>query len=84
MGSLIEELRRRDDAARTETERLRIRIEELSGDLAGAEEQASRPAIACEEVTRVIEEPAAANPPAGQNGRPAVGATGFEPVTTRL
>jgi hypothetical protein len=71
MGSLIEELRRREDAARAEADRLRSRIEELSGDLARAEEQASRLAIAREEVTRVMDEPAAADPPAGQNGRPA-------------
>ena len=71
MGSLIEELRRREAAARAEADRLRIRIEELSGDLARAEEQASRLSIAREEVTRVMEEAAAADPPAGQNGRPA-------------
>jgi len=69
MGSLIEELRRREDAARAEADRLRIRIEELSEDLARAEEQASRLAIACEEVTRVMEEPAAAAPSAGQAGQ---------------
>ena len=71
MGSLIEELRRREAAARAEADRLRGRIEELSGDLARAEEQASRLAIAREEVTRVLEEPAAAEPPAGQDGGPA-------------
>jgi hypothetical protein len=71
MGSLIEELRRREDAARAEAGRLRVRIEELSGDLARAEERASRLAVAREEVTRVMEEPAAADPPAGQDGRPA-------------
>jgi len=42
MGSLIEELRRREAAALAEADRLRSRIEELSGDLARAEEQASR------------------------------------------
>jgi hypothetical protein len=71
MGSLIEELRRREAAARAEADRLRTRIEELSEDLARAEEQASRPSIAREEVTRVLEGPAAAEPPAGQDGRPA-------------
>lgn len=70
MGSLIEELRRREAAARAEVDRLRSRIEELSRDLARAEEQASRLAIASEEVTRVLEEPAAAEPPA-QDGAPA-------------
>jgi predicted phage gp36 major capsid-like protein len=70
-GSLIEELRRREDAARAEADRLRSRIEELSEDLARAEEQVSRLAIAREEVARVLEEPAPEGPPAGQNGRPA-------------
>jgi hypothetical protein len=77
MGSLIEELRRREDAARAEAGRLRVRIEELSGDLARAEERASRLAIACEEVTRVMEEPAAA----GQGGRPAGPAGKARPVS---
>jgi hypothetical protein len=71
MGSLIEELRRREAAARAGADRLRTRIEELSGDLARAEEHASRLSIAREEVARVLEEPAVAEPPAGQNGRPA-------------
>ena len=71
MGSLIEELRRREAAARAEADRLRSRIQELSEDLARAEEQASRLAIASEEVTRVLEGPAAAEPPAGQDGTPA-------------
>jgi hypothetical protein len=66
MGSLIEELKRREAAARAEADRLRSRIGELSEDLARAEGQASRLAIAREEVTRVL-----AEPPAGQNGRPA-------------
>ena len=71
MGSLIEELRRREAAARAGADRLRSRIEELSEDLARAEAQASRLAIASEEVTRVLEEPAAAEPPAGRDGAPA-------------
>ena len=70
MGSLIEELKRREVASRAEADRLRSRIEELAEELARAEEQASRLAIAREEVARVLEEPAAAEPPAGQNGRP--------------
>jgi hypothetical protein len=66
MGSLVEELRRREAAARAEADRLRGRIEELADDLARAEEQASRLAIAWEEVARVLEEPAV-----GQCGEPA-------------
>ena len=61
MGSLIEELRRREAAARAEADRLRSRIEELSQDLGRAEGQASRLAIAREEVTRVLAEPPAAD-----------------------
>jgi hypothetical protein len=57
MGSLIEELRRREAAARAEADRLRTRIEELSEDLARTEEQASRLSIARDEVERVLEEP---------------------------
>jgi len=69
MGSLIEELRRREAAARAEAGRLRTRIEELSEDLARAEEQVSRLVIAREEVVRALEEPAVAEPAAGQDGR---------------
>jgi hypothetical protein len=71
MGSLIEELMRREAAALAEADRLRTRIKELAEELATAEEQASRLAVAREEVTRVLEEPAVAEPPAGQDGRPA-------------
>ena len=75
MGSLIEELRRREAAARAEADRLRTRIEELSGDLARAEERVSRLAIAREEVAWVIEDPPAADAarqddgPGGKPGR---------------
>ena len=67
MGSLIDALKRQEDAARDEADRLRSRIGELSEDLARAEEQASRLVIAREEVTRVLAEPAAAEP-AGPSG----------------
>jgi hypothetical protein len=66
MGSLIEELKRQEEAARAEADRLRSRIGELTGDLARAEEQASRLVIAREEVTRVLGEPASAEPSAGR------------------
>ena len=42
MGSLIDELRRREAAARADADRLRARIEELAEELSGAEERASR------------------------------------------
>jgi hypothetical protein len=41
--------------ARAEADRLRSRIEELAEDLARAEKQASRLAIAREEVTRMLQ-----------------------------
>jgi hypothetical protein len=55
----MEELARREAAARVEADRLRTRIEELTGELARAEEQVTRLAITREEVTRVLEEPPA-------------------------
>jgi hypothetical protein len=73
MGSLIEELRRREAAARAEAGRLRARIEELSEELARAEEQVTRLAITREEVTRVLEEPPAADTvrqEGGSGGKP--------------
>jgi hypothetical protein len=66
LGSLMEELRRREAAARAGADRLRSRIEELAEELARAEEQVSRLVIAREEVTRLLEGPAVADPPAGQ------------------
>jgi hypothetical protein len=61
MGSLVEELARREAAARAEAGWLRARVEELTAELAGAQEQATRLAITREEVTRVLEEPPAAD-----------------------
>jgi hypothetical protein len=69
MGSLIEELKRREAAARAEADRLRARIEELTEELARAEEQVSRLAITREEVMRVLEEPPTADA-ARQDGGP--------------
>jgi hypothetical protein len=65
VGSLVEELMRREAAARVDADRLRSRMEELAGELARAEEQVTRLLIAREEVTRVLEEPAIAGLPAG-------------------
>jgi multidrug resistance efflux pump len=76
MRSLIEELRRREAAARAEAERLRARIGEFTEELARAEELVTRLVITREEVTRVLEEPPAADTapqesaPAGKPGRP--------------
>ena len=71
MGSLVEELRRREAAARAEADRLRSRVQELTEQLARAEEQVSRLVIAREEVALVLEEPAVAGPPSGPAGVPA-------------
>ena len=65
MGSLIEELRRREAAARAEADRLRARIQELAEELDRAEEQVVRLVIALEEVTRILEAPVPVEPPAG-------------------
>jgi hypothetical protein len=65
MGSLIDELRRREVAARAEADRLRARMQELAEELDRAEEQVVRLVIAREEVTRVLEGPVPAEPPAG-------------------
>jgi hypothetical protein len=70
MGSLVEELKRREAAARAEADQLRSRIGELTEQLARAEEQVTRLVIAREEVTRVLAEPSAAEP-ARPSGAPA-------------
>jgi hypothetical protein len=83
-GSLIEELKRREAAARAEADRLRARDQELAGALARAEEQASRLAIAWEEVTRVLEEPAAevrAGQADGSSGEPRPASGDFSPAS---
>jgi hypothetical protein len=54
MGSLIDELQRREAAARAEAEQLRGQIAELAECLAGVEEQLSRLAIAREVVDEVL------------------------------
>lgn len=75
MGSLIEELKRREEAARAEADQLRSRMEQVARDLAEAEERVSRLVIAQEEVARVLEEPAS---DAGPPGSP-VGAVSGQP-----
>jgi hypothetical protein len=80
MGSLTGELRRREAAARAEADRLRTRTGELAEDLARAEEQVTRLAIAREEVTRVLGEPAAAVPPAGQDGETSAASRPASPI----
>jgi hypothetical protein len=55
MGSLIEELRRREVASRAEADRLRSRIEELAEELARAEEQASPLRFRCSNGRKRVE-----------------------------
>jgi hypothetical protein len=52
MGSLVDELQRREAVARAEAERLRGQIAELAERLAGVEEQLSRLVIAREVLMR--------------------------------
>ncbi len=66
MGSLIDELHRREAAARAEAEELRGRIAELAGRLAGAEEQVSRLVITRETVEEVLGAAVEVSPAAGQ------------------
>ena len=54
MGSLIDELQRREAAAREEAEELRERIAQLTERLAGVEERLSRLVIARETVDEVL------------------------------
>src|SRR6266566_2841258 len=58
MGSLIDELQRREAVARAEAEELRGRIAELTGRLAQAEERVSRLVITRQVVDEVLSEPA--------------------------
>lgn len=55
MGSLIDELQRREAAAHAEAEELRGRIAELAGQLAQAEERLSRLVITRETVEEVLD-----------------------------
>ncbi|MGH3231467.1 MAG: hypothetical protein ACRDOA_23280 [Streptosporangiaceae bacterium] len=66
MGSLVDELRRREAAARAEADRLRARMQELADELDRAEDQVTRLVIAREEVTRILEGPVIAEPPGGE------------------
>src|SRR6266568_4267024 len=56
MGSLVDELQRREAAAREEAEDLRGQIAQLSERLAGAEERLSRLVITRETVDEVLSE----------------------------
>jgi hypothetical protein len=83
MGSLIDELQRREAAARAQAEELRGQIAELAGRLAGVEEQLSRLAVAREVVDEVLASAttAEASPVPGQPGVTASPGAGRLPVT---
>ena len=65
MGSLIDELQRREAAARAEAEELRGRIAELTEQLSQAEERLSRLVITRQTVDEVLSEAGADTQPAG-------------------
>ena len=82
MGSLVDELRRREMAARAEAEQLRGQIAELAERLAGVEERLSRLVIAREVVDEVLDRAAwEVSPVPGQPGVPASPGAGHLPVT---
>jgi len=68
MGSLIDELQRREAGARAEAEELRGRIAELAERLAGVEERLSRLVIARETVDEVLSGVGAGVSPAAEPG----------------
>jgi cell division septum initiation protein DivIVA len=82
MGSLIDELRRREAAARAEAEELRGRIAELAERLAGVEERLSRLVIAREMVDEVLSEGGADVSPAAEPEVTARPGAGHPPVLT--
>src|SRR6266852_5808768 len=83
MGSLVDELRRREAAAREEAEELRGRIAELAERLAGVEERLSRLVITREMVDEVLSEAGAGVPPTAEpevaGHSPAIGVLAVPP-----
>ena len=79
MGSLLDELERREAAARAEAEELRGRIAELTERLAGAEERLARLVITRETVGEVLDDGRDA-PAAGPPGRAVRAGSGRSPV----
>jgi hypothetical protein len=68
MGSLIDELKRRETAAHAEAEELRGRIAELTEQLAQVEERLSRLVITRQTVDEVLSEAGADTLPAAEPG----------------
>jgi len=85
MGSLIDELQRREAAVRAQAEELRGQIAELAERLAGVEEQLSRLVVAREVVDEVLDGAAAGVSPApGQPEVSVPAGPGRSPVTGML
>jgi hypothetical protein len=89
MGSLLDELERREAAARAEAEELRGRIAELTERLAGAEERLARLVITRETVEEVLDagrDAPAAGPPvrAGSGRSPVIGVVKVPPWRSGL
>src|SRR5260370_30258656 len=80
MGSVMDELRRREAAARAEAEELRGRIAELAERLAGVEERLSRLVITREMVDEVLSEAGAGVSPAAEPEVTARPGAGHPPV----
>ena len=80
MGSLIDELQRREAAARAEAEELRGRIAELAERLAGVEERLPRLMITRETVDELLSEAGADGPPTAGLEVAARPETGSSPV----
>ena len=80
MGSLIDELQRREAAARDEAEELRGRIAGLAERLAGVEERLSRLVITREMVDEVLSEAGAGVPPTAEPEVTARPGAGHPPV----
>lgn len=81
MGSLVDELRRREAAARAEAEELRGRIAQLAEHLAGVEERLSRLVIARETVGEVLSEAGADTSPVAGPEVTGPPGPGLPPVT---
>jgi hypothetical protein len=84
MASLIEELQRREEAARHEVDELRGEIARLSERLARAEERLARLEITRETVTETLGGPGTDETMAGREAEPAAGAAAPAPAGSRL
>jgi hypothetical protein len=81
MASLVEELRRREAAARHELDELRGEMARLSERLARAEERLARLEITRETVAEILVGAGAGQSAAGQEAGPAEAASASSPVT---